>query len=345
MTLKKLFTVALIFGSFAAHADEVQFCVTTTAELRAALTAVSDGGANQDDQSSILLATGTYSTNDGLGRFVYTNTSPTASLHFWGGYSADCSQMNDDAAATILDGNDATQVLVANSTAGYIDILNLTVQNANTNQYGAGIAVNVGNATTSGDVFLRDLIIRNNHTSGYHGGFRAFAHGTHVIYFDNNLVVGNSAGSGYGAGELYADNQVYVRYDTVANNTTPSAGVGGLLCAGLPNCEIANSVFWLNSNNDLYVFYEAAMYFDDIAHITGNTPSTNTNPIIGDPLFVDPADGDYHLGSGSPLLAASTYLDSGSDNDLEGHNLPLTGTTDVGAYVDTIFNDNLETPP
>jgi hypothetical protein len=87
------------------------------------------------------------------------------------------------------------------------------------------------------------------------------------------------------------------------------------------------------------------MYFDDVTHIAGNTPSTNANPIVGDPLFVDPATGNYHLGNGSPLLAVSTYLHSDSDDDIEGHSLPLTGTTDVGAYVDTIFNDNLETSP
>ena len=344
MTLMKSLMAALALCSLPMWADAQQFCVKTTAELRAALAAASDGGANQDDVVSIELAAGTYSTADGLGRFTYTNTSPISSLHFWGGFNADCSHMGEDASVTVLDGNNATQILVANSSAGYIDILNLTVQNANTNQYGAGIAVNAGSATTSGDVLLRDLIIRNNHTSGYHGGFRAFARGTHVIYFDNNLVVGNSADSGYGAGELYAENQIYVRYDTLADNTTTSAGVGGLLCAGVPNCEIANSVFWQNSNEDLYVFYDAVMYFDDIANITGNAPSTVVSPIVGDPLFADPATGNYHLGNGSPLLAVSTYLDSGTDNDIEGHNLPLTGTTDVGAYLDTIFNDKFESP-
>ncbi|HEX4481564.1 MAG TPA: hypothetical protein VH082_12180, partial [Rudaea sp.] len=319
--------------------------VTTTAELRSALSAASDGGANQDDGTDIFLATGTYSTSDGLGRFFYLNTSPTASLHLWGGYNADCTQRVDDASATILDGNDATQVLVARSALGDVDILNLTVQNANTDQYGAGIAVNDSNVTTSGDVLLRDLIIRNNHTSYYHGGFRAFARGTHMMYFDNNLVVDNSADRGYGAGELYGQAQIYVRYDTIANNIAQGSTVGGLLCAGVPNCEIANSVFWQNTNADLYVNYDAVMYFDDVTQIAGNTPSTNANPIVGDPLFADPATGNYHLGDGSPLLAVSTYLHSDSDNDIEGHNLPLTGTTDVGAYVDTIFNDNLETSP
>src|ERR1700760_344338 len=92
--------VALAFCSLSAQAAQQQFCVTTTSELRAALATSSDGGANQDDQVSIELAAGTYSTADGLGRFLYTNTSPTSSLHFWGGFNADCSHMGEDASVT-----------------------------------------------------------------------------------------------------------------------------------------------------------------------------------------------------------------------------------------------------
>ena len=67
----------------------------------------------------------------------------------------------------------------------------------------------------------------------------------------------------------------------MANNTTPNTGVGGLLCAGVPTCEIANSVFWMNSNQDLYVFYDAAMMFDDIAHIALFLASDESHMITG----------------------------------------------------------------
>ncbi|HEX4479612.1 MAG TPA: hypothetical protein VH082_02290, partial [Rudaea sp.] len=71
MTSTKLLAAALVVGTMTARADETVFCVTTTAELRSALSAASDGGANQDDGTDIFLATGTYSTSDGLGRFFY----------------------------------------------------------------------------------------------------------------------------------------------------------------------------------------------------------------------------------------------------------------------------------
>jgi len=343
MMLLKPLAVALAVFSVAARAGQHEFCVTTTSELRAALAAASDGGANRDDQVSIDLAAGTYSTSDGLGRFVYSNTSPTSSLHFWGGFNADCSKKTENASLTVLDGNHATQVLVLRNATGYVDLLDLTVQNGETDQPGAGVAIN-DLAATSGDTLMRNLIIRNNHTSRSFGGFRAFARGAHLLYFDNNLVVDNAADTGDAAGELYGEGLVYVRYDTVSNNTAPGTDVGGMFCAGTPDCEVANSVFWANSNVDFYVSNDAKMYFDDVGMLGGSVPSTNDHPVSGNPLFADPANGDYHLGNGSPLLAVSTYLDSGTDNDIEGHNLPLTGTTDVGAYLDTIFNDRFESP-
>ena len=342
MTLTKMMAAALTVGSMTAHAADADFCVTTTSELRAALAAASDGGANQDDRVFIAVAAGTYLTSDGSARFFYRNSSTTSALQMWGGYNADCSQKSDDASLSILDGANATQVLVASTTDGFLDILSLTIQNANTNQPGAGIDINDTNDDTTGEVHLRDLIIRNNRTSNSYAGFRAFTRGNHPLYFDNNLVVDNGANN-Y-VGELYGEGQVYVRYNTVSNNTAPNASPGGVFCYGTPTCEIANSVFWMNSNSDLYLFGDAKMYFDDVGNLTGVVPSTNANPIAGDPLFVDPATGDYHLGNGSPLLAVSTYLDSDSDNDIEGHALPFTGTTDVGAHIDTIFNDKFESP-
>lgn len=337
------FVAGALAAGFAVGAGATDFCVTTTSELRAALAAVSDGGANQDENNGIFLATGTYSTSDGLGRFFYLNSSATSALHLWGGFDAACSQMGEDASATILDGAGMSQVLVARSAAGYVDILNLSVQNANTDQPGAGIAINE-TGSTSGDVLLRNLIIRNNHTSRFQGGFRAFARGTHVIYFDNNLVVGNSADQGYGAGELSGADHVYVRYDTVSMNTAPDADVGGLFCSGTPACEIANDAFWQNSTTDLYLFSDASMYFNDVGVLGGMSPSTNVGALDTDPLFVDAAGDNFHLGNGSPLIGVSTYLSSGSDNDIEGHALPLTGRTDIGAYLETIFNDGFESP-
>lgn len=337
------FAAGVVAAGFGVRAGASAFCVTTSTELRAALAASSDGGANQDELNWIKVATGTYLTSDVHDRFFYINTSATSRLQIWGDFNSDCSQLGEESSQTILDGGGSTQVLVVRSAHGEVDLLNLTLQNGNTTQPGGGLAVNE-TGSTSGDVLLRNLIIRNNHTSVFDGGFRAFAYGAHVIYFDNNLVVGNSADQGEGAGELSGDDHVYVRYDTVSMNTAPNSDIGGLFCSGTPVCEIANDAFWQNANTDLYLFSDASMYFNDVGVLGGMSPSTNVGAIDTDPLFVDAAGGNFHLGNGSPLIGVSTYLYSGSDNDIEGHALPLTGSTDVGAYMETIFNDGFEAP-
>ena len=333
--------IALVASTCAMNVHAHDFCVTNPSELRAALAASSDGGANQDEHNFIALAAGTYLASDGTSRFFYANTSATSALQMWGGFNADCSVKSDDASLTVLDGDGAFQVLVVRSAAGFVDILTLTVQNASTTQPGGGLAVNdTGN--TSGDVYLRDLIIRNNRTSSSYGGFRAFAHGAHVLYFDNNLVVANSADNGFSAGALLSDGLAYARYDTIARNVASGSNAGGLLCSGGPHCELANDLIWDNSNVDLYLIEDGALYFNDIGVMAGTAPSINQHPFDVDPLFVDAAGGNFHPGDGSPVLGKSTYLDSATDDDLEGHPLPLTGRTDLGAYVDTIFSDGLD---
>ncbi|MEP6484421.1 MAG: hypothetical protein ABJB01_08220 [Rudaea sp.] len=341
MSRLSLAVVCAIFAagapSFAAAHD---FCVTSSAELRVALAAASNGGANQDEINHINMAAGTYATSDVGDRFFYINTSATSGLHLWGGFNSDCTSMAEDASMTVLDGVAETQVLVARSLLGDVDLLNFTAQNADTTQPGAGIAVNDTGSTT-GDVFLRNLILRNNHTSSTYGGLRAFVRGTHVLYFDNNVVVGNSADQGYSAGQLVGAAQVYARYDTVAYNTSISANGGALFCIGTA-CEIANDIFWHNDTVDLYLVDEGNLYFDDIGVLQGTVPTTTQGVVATDPLFVDAATGDFHLGDGSPLIGVSTYYASQSDNDVEGHALPLTGRTDMGGYIETVFHDVFE---
>ena len=76
------FAAGVAAAGFGVRAGATDFCVTNTSELRAALAAVSDGGAYQDENNGIYLAAGTYSTSDIDGRFLYLNSSATSALHF-----------------------------------------------------------------------------------------------------------------------------------------------------------------------------------------------------------------------------------------------------------------------
>jgi hypothetical protein len=57
---------------------------------------------------------------------------------------------------------------------------------------------------------------------------------------------------------------------------------------------------------------------------------TVTNAIDGDPAFVDPDGGDYHIGAGS--AARDRGVDAGVTTDLDGNPRPVGAGYDLGAY-------------
>jgi hypothetical protein len=122
--------------------------------------------------------------------------------------------------------------------------------------------------------------------------------------------------SGTGAGEM-KDNEVF-------NNVFYNSGLAGIRLDYVKDTLVANNIIALNEEEG----------------ITGNAITDNTvsnhlftfshdwhqpvgaNTVIGDPLFIDPANGDFHLQAGSPAI------DRGLDVGLQ-----YSGSApDIGAY-------------
>jgi parallel beta-helix repeat protein len=59
------------------------------------------------------------------------------------------------------------------------------------------------------------------------------------------------------------------------------------------------------------------------------TISTGAINIWGDPAFVDPSAGDYHISANSAAIDAG--VDAGVDDDIDGHPRPMGGGYDIGA--------------
>lgn len=58
-----------------------------------------------------------------------------------------------------------------------------------------------------------------------------------------------------------------------------------------------------------------------------------TDNVIGDPLFVNAAEYDFSLQSGSPAIDAGTMTGLGnSPVDIEGTSIPQGSAPDIGAY-------------
>ncbi len=176
--------------------------------------------------------------------------------------------------------------------------LNLNEQNG-----GAGVSISAG--------ILENSVIRGNTSSKAEGaGVAIRAHnvgqtGTPTVR--NCLIVGNS-GSGAGAGVWMDRGNLY--NCTISKNSSSALGSGLKQTAGTAK----NNVVFGNVGSQIYA--------------TGGTSAAN---VTDDPLFADPANGDYALCLGSPAIDAAETI-SGVASDILGTARPQGAAPDCGAY-------------
>ena len=322
-------------------AEAATSCVSTSQELRQALSDASTGGVNAGEGNEIDVVQGNYVTDPDTGGFSYSN-SGGGHLMLYGGYNAGCSIVSHNAALTVLDGNHLTPVLSLHG-GGEIDVVGFTIQNGSSVAGGAGVAIN----DLAGDVGASDLvgnIIRNNSTTYLGGGF-AIGNSTGNIFIKNNLVYGNSADDGDGAGIVLVYGATADVYNnTVTQNTTSLAGgTGGVGFAGNSGTiTLLNNILHGNTNYgaDFGTSDDIDFEYNDYGTITGTPPTTMDGNLTSAPQFVDAASGDFHLATGSLLIGATPLLFNETDPD--GHAMPAHGSSDIGAYFETIFTDGFQ---
>ena len=336
-----------VFSIAKAYAAAV-VCVTTSQELQDALDSASDGGANSGTIVYVYLAKGTYKIGAATsnGPFKFHSTSATSELILTGGYDATCKTVTFKAAETILDGGGTSQVLNLISQNGAVDVINMTIQNGNSDQQGGGLSIN--NAQNAGtEVAITNCIIRNNHSSANGGGVAVYSAGEPGDYheFIGNALYGNSSDTTYGAGFLsFGGTAVWFYNNTIYNNTAAgSNAVGGFGCCGTVTAavEIAGNIIWQNTNYGIDLYgTPPELTYNDYGTRSGDTPAVEENSIHVDPKFANAGADDLHLGQGSPLIGfvPKNYTLSNFD-DLEGHPRNVAAFFDAGAYAETIFDD------
>jgi hypothetical protein len=158
----------------------------------------------------------------------------------------------------------------------------------------------------------------------------------------NCVVTGNSSGEGGGS---YAS----TLYNSLVTGNITTYGGGGYLGA-FYNCTIANNQ--AQTGGGLYgpIAATNSIIFDNTA-LTGNgsnwynitmpfTAYDCTSPAIGNshgtitnnPLFVNPAGGDFHLQFNSPCINSGVNSAVMSVTDLDGNPRISGGTVDIGCY-------------
>lgn len=91
----------------------------------------------------------------------------------------------------------------------------------------------------------------------------------------NNTIVGNRATSGGGGGGICTQGATVVVRDSIVTSSTSG---GGISCLGAPSPSVTYCDVWGNSGGDFV-----------------NSATASTGCISTDPLFADPANGNYRL--------------------------------------------------
>jgi hypothetical protein len=237
---------------------------------------------------------------------------------------------------------------VDNGTLSWCCITNNAADTGN-NKYGGGVFIARGQID---HCIIADNAVRTTAADVAVGGGVAIRNPTGSVIIDSCLIAGNRAsstsghiGKGGGIGVEYNANNinvVTVRNVTIVGNTvgdgeTANSSIGGAVYVAYPSGSEKPSTFvmmdcvisgntTLNANTTVNIVSGADVDYClfDIAD-----DKVGVNSLVGDPVFVNPTDGDYRLGSGSAAVGVgTTYEGIGVDLD----NVAFAEPPSMGCY-------------
>lgn len=220
---------------------------------------------------------------------------------------------------TAIHGNDGDYIGGLSINAkGSIYIINSSITE---NSFTLENNYNVGGANVNSDnnIVLLNNIISGN--SGYYGGLALYAYdNSSVINLVNNTVTDNTGtndAEGCGGAYIYIWQSSLEMYNNILHGNAGPSSANDLQIQSYSDPII-------KGYNNLFDPAKASVTF------TESDGNLNT-----DPLFVDPANGDYRLNADSPLIDVG--LDSAPflpEVDLDGNNRIMDGDNDGIARVD-----------
>ena len=223
---------AVFLATSFARADT--FCVSTAAELQAALTITASNG--QDD--AVQVVQGLYE-----GNFIYATATEAFDLGIFGGFLPGCGSQVVNPSNTLLDGLGAGTVLALSTdqTVNF-EMEGLTLQNGvATSGKGGGLF-----ASTHGDLTLTNNIFSSSSADGGTGG-GAFLENADTVTLTSNNFSDNESGFGGGGAFIEDTDTVSVVDNTFTGNmnlTTLQGGGGARVSAvtvTLMNNTISNN--------------------------------------------------------------------------------------------------------
>ncbi len=239
--------------------NPVVTCVSTAAELQNALDSADDNGTND----VIRMVQGTYS-----GNFVFNNFEAN-DIMIEGGYTAGCVSRDSAPANTVMDGNNAGNVLTISGSSFDNNFIleGITFQNGThgisingdffdtviisnsiiSNNSGSGVNI-VGNT----NFVMKDNVVTGNAETATGGGFYIeLNHGALIL--KDNTITGNSAHTGAGGYISLSDGTVLLVNNAIVDNSSAygSGGIAINISGDEAGATIINNTI---SNNSAVIF-------------------------------------------------------------------------------------------
>lgn len=222
-----------------------------------------------------------------------------------------------ESSTSVVDGFTITNGSASHGGGIYVQGSSPTITNniitANSASYGGGIMC-YGSA--SNPIITQNIISKNSASSSTNGG-GIFCLTRASPTITNNLIMENTNG-GIGCAD-------YPAAVTIVNNTITRNTSVGISCITEASAKVVNTILWENGSEiSLSTYGTISVTYSDVQG--GWTGEGNINI---DPLFLDVANGDYHLSDYSPCIGAGT-ITGAPTKDIEGNS---RGTPpDMGAY-------------
>ena len=285
-------------------------------------------GALSFYESSAVISNNVFSNNAGAGVACYSNSNCTISNNEFlsNSFGVSCEYSIPNISDNTASNNTSYGFSAENCSEGIIS------NNIITENEAAGIECD------NSEITITDNFIDNNGVGGIYSIFgdnsnivnNIISNNGRGIYCNNSTakVIGNALVNNLNA--MYCSTNSDV---TITNTTISFSSDVGILC-DLASLTITNSILWANGALAINSNSAATISYSLIEGGTqGNIQFLDGNIIDGNPQFISPSSGNFHLSNNSPCVnAGNNDAADLPEYDLDGNKRIQGGIIDMGCY-------------